>query len=651
MNSMNLKDLLGPEGPISQNMPGYEHRLQQIKVAIAIQNALKTKRHCLAEAGTGVGKSMAYIIPAAEHALNGNKVIISSHTLYLQAQLMNKDIPFVQNAIPQMPFTAVIMKGRSNYLCLNNLDAETPQLLLTRDPFFERIREWAKETQTGDVAELDFAFSEWEEICSDQDTCHRQECRFFHKCFYYKARKAASEADIVITNHSLFFSDLAIRMTDPNAGVLPDYKVVIFDEAHHLEDVATKVFGIEFSNWRIPSFLNKIRRTKGISLDPKRIQTIEKLNQELFGIFVNYQKQEFFFEDIYHEQSQDEIENIVSVLTTMLDGLNRELSEQETEGRQELEDRLNGLKRMCTRISEELKLLFFGTEDGYFKWGEKASNGKLATCYLRYSPLSVADLLYNSLWKQVDTAVLTSATLSNSGRFDYIKARLGIPDCVEIIEDSPFDFRNQSLLYIPKHLDFPSESPEYADKVADEIERIVRASGGRAFLLFTSYRMMNAVYERLLTRLPYVLLKQGDMPNEQLVQEFLRLNNACLFGVHSFWEGVDIRGEALSCVVIDKLPFGVPDNPLNRARINSIKAAGRDWFREYAIPQAQIRLKQGFGRLIRKKDDRGVVAILDSRLVKKHYGKEFLQYLPPSPITHSIEDVEAFFAKVIGRRA
>ncbi len=306
---------------------------------------------------------------------------------------------------------------------------------------------------------------------------------------------------------------------------------------------------------------------------------------------------------------------------------------------------------MCTRISEELRLLFFSTDEGYFKWGEKMTNGKLATCYLHLSPLSVADILYDSLWKQVDTAVLTSATLANSGKFDYVKARLRIPDCINIIEDSPFDFRNQSLLYIPKHLDFPSETPEYADKVADEIERIVRASNGRAFLLFTSYRMMNAVYERLLERLPYVLLKQGDMPNEQLVQEFLRLKDACLFGVHSFWEGVDIRGEALSCVVIDKLPFGVPDNPVNRARVDAIKMAGGDWFNEYAIPQAQIRLKQGFGRLIRNKDDRGVVAILDSRLVKKYYGREFLRYLPPSPITHSIEDVEAFFSKVVGRKA
>ena len=642
---MDTKGILGPKGLVSKHMPGYEYRPQQIAMAWTIEDALSARKHCIAEAGTGVGKSMAYLLPAIKHALSGKKVVVSTYTLYLQAQLVNKDIPFLQGILPGRKFKAVLMKGRGNYLCLSNYDAELSQLYLVGDANLGKLQRWAQETETGDVSELDFSFPGWSDICSDQDTCHHQECRRFSKCFYYKMRKAAADADIVVTNHSLFFSDLAIRASDPNSGILPDYDAVVFDEGQHLEDVATKVFGIEYSNFRIPSFLNRVRRTRAIAVDPQRIQAIDDLNGDLFGAFARSSKQEFFFADVYEQMGKAGIEETASTLCTMLDGLNRELSGQETEGQQDLEDRLNGLRRMCGRLKEDMTLLFFGPAEGYFRWGERPANGRFVNCFLRYSPLTVADILCEVLWKQVNTAVLTSATLSNSGTFSYIKARLGVPECLEAIEDSPFDFQSQCLLYIPKHLDFPSESPAYADKVADEIAEIVKASGGRAFLLFTSYRMMNAVYERLFGRLPYVMMKQGDMSNELLVQEFLRRENACLFGVHSFWEGVDIRGEALSCVVIDKLPFGVPDNPVNRARVDAITEAGGDWFVEYAVPQAQMRLKQGFGRLIRTKTDRGVVAILDSRLVKKSYGRQFLRFLPQTPVTFEVEDIRAFFER------
>jgi len=641
---MNLEHILGPGGLISKHMPGYEYRPQQIEAALAIGKSLSAKEHCIAEAGTGVGKSMAYLLPAINHVHDGKRVVVSTHTLYLQAQLVTKDIPFLQNALPNRKFKPVLVKGRGNYICLNSFDAELGQLLLVGDPHLERLREWLGDTETGDVSELDFSFAGWSDICSDQDTCHHQECRWFAKCFYYKMRKAAAEADLIITNHSLFLSDLAVRLSDPKSGILPDYQAVIFDEAQHLEDVATKVFGIEYSSYRIPNLLNRVRRTRGIALDPQRFQAIDELNTELFSMFTRVPKQEFFFADAYECLGKERIEEAASMLCTVLDGLNRELSEQETEGRPELEDRLNGLRRMCGRLKEELSLLFFGPTEGYFRWGERPANGKLANCFLRCSPLTVAAVLHENLWRQVDAAVLTSATLSNSGTFKYLKTRLGLPDCCEVIEDSPFDFQNQCMLYIPRHLEFPSESGAYADKVADEIEQIVRASNGRAFLLFTSYRMMNAVYERLFGRLPFVMMKQGDMSNEALVNEFLKQENACLFGVHSFWEGVDIRGEALSCVVIDKLPFGVPDNPVNRARVDAITEAGGDWFTEYAMPQAQMRLKQGFGRLIRTKTDRGVVAILDSRLVRKYYGREFLRFLPQCPVTFEIEDVREFFA-------
>lgn len=640
---MDLQDLLGNGGIISQHMPGYEFRPQQLEAALAVDRAISSKRHCLIEAGTGVGKSLAYLLPAIEHAGCGKKVVISTHTLYLQAQLISKDIPFLQDVLPYPRFKAVLMKGRANYLCLNNFDLELGQLHLMDDKNTSLLQRWAMETETGDLSELDFRFSGWSDICSNLDTCHRQDCRWYSKCFYYKMRKAASEADIIVTNHSLFFSDLAVRMSDANAGILPDYDAVVFDEAHHLEEVATKVFGVEYPSWKIPTFLNKLRRLRGVALTSQRLEALEETSARLFSMFSGGAKQEFFFTDVQTSEGLRAALETAASIGAMLDGLVQELTTQNTEGKPELLDRITGLKRMCIHLKEDLLLLFDGPSEGFFRWGERATGGRAENCCLRYSPLNVSEILRDLLWNEVDCAILTSATLSNMGKFKYIKDRLGLEKCDETIEDSPFDFANQCILYVPKHLDFPSESPVYADKVADEIEALVEASDGRAFLLFTSYRMMNAVHERLADRLAYRMLRQGDMSNEALVQEFLREKKACLFGVHSFWEGVDIRGDALSCVVIDKLPFASPDSPVQRARVDCIKKSGGDWFMGYSIPQAQMKLKQGFGRLIRTGKDRGVVAILDSRLAKKRYGREFLMALPRCPITCKIADVQRFF--------
>ncbi|MHB1000378.1 MAG: ATP-dependent DNA helicase [Armatimonadota bacterium] len=640
---MDIKRVLGPDGLMAKNMPGYEHRPQQIEAALAIDRSLTSRRHCMVEAGTGVGKSMAYLLPVIDHVVNGKRVVVSTHTIYLQSQLIAKDIPFLRQILPWHKFRVALVKGRSNYACLNNFDMELGQLSLYADPNLDRIKEWLNETETGDLSELNFQFSAWSDICSDQDTCHHQDCKWFDKCFYYKMRKTASEADIIVTNHSLFFSDLAIRGSNPKAGILPEYDAVVFDEAHHLEDIATKVFGVEYTSFSMPALLSKVKRLKGTGVDPMRLQNIEDLNTELLEMFSGNPKQEFFFDDVYGRGQKDRIENTASTLCNALDGLNREMLDLDTEGRPELKERIDGLRRICGRLKDEIMLLFFGPNEGHFKWGERVNSGRYTNCFLRYSPLSVSDILPDSLWSQVSSAILTSATITGSGGFSYLKSRLGLADCDELIEDSPFDFQKQCLLYVPRHLEFPSDNSAYADKISDEIEGLVLASGGRAFLLFTSYRMMHAVYDRLFGRLPYVLMKQGDMANEELIQEFLKQENACLFGVHSFWEGVDIRGEALSCVVIDKLPFASPDSPVNKARADAVTASGGNGFTEYAIPQAQTRLKQGFGRLIRTKNDKGVVAILDSRLVKKFYGREFLKFLPQCPVTFKIDDVRAFY--------
>jgi ATP-dependent DNA helicase DinG len=322
---MNIEQILGPGGLISKHMPGYEHRPQQIEAARAIQAALASKRHCIIEAGTGVGKSMAYLLPAIQHARTGKPVIISTHTLYLQSQLVEKDIPFLLKILPEYKPRIVLVKGRGNYVCLNNFDVELGQLTLVGDPNLDRIREWLAHTETGDVAELDFSFSGWSDICADQDTCHGNECSWFSKCFYYKMRKAALEADIIVTNHFLFFSDLAVRMSNPKFSVLPDSQIVIFDEAHHLEDVATKTFGVECASYSIPSYLNRLRRSRGIALDPKRLDAIDELNGELFGVFGRAQSQEFFLSEVYESEGKDRIEAVASSLVSMLDGLSRDL--------------------------------------------------------------------------------------------------------------------------------------------------------------------------------------------------------------------------------------------------------------------------------------------------------------------------------------
>lgn len=640
-----IRRLLGPNGRFARLCPGYEYRHEQIEMAMAVADAFRHKNHLLVEAGTGVGKTVAYLAPAVLYALGEKRVVVSTHTINLQSQLVTKDIPLMQEVMEDHPFTAVLMKGRANFVCLREIDHAAS--LFDEDPIFRRLKEWLQHTRTGDVAELDFPYPDWHEVCCNQDTCRHQECPYFaDRCFYYAMRRRAEAADIVVVNHSLFFSDLGLRMTDPKSAIIPDYGAVVFDEAHHLEDVASNTFGIEFSNYRVPQLLNRLRKRRDIAVSQGEYQLIETANNALFESFSLYKKQEFFLDEVYESVDRKTIEDKVNELITLLDSLNTQLAEQDTEGDPDLKERIDGYRRMLARMRDELAGLFFAQDPNYFRWCEKPSGGRHVHCYLHYSPISVAELLRDSLWGSIDSIVCTSATLSNSGTFKYIKSRLGAPDCAELILGSPFDFKNQALLYVPDDLDPPSDKPEYADAVAERIRELLLASNGRAFILFTSYRMLNEVYNRLYGTVPFRLIKQGDMSNERLIEEFREDANACLMGVHSFWEGVDVKGDRLSCVIIDKLPFSVPDTPINRARCEQIEQEGGNWFTEYAIPQAQIRLKQGFGRLIRTKTDVGVVAILDVRIHRKYYGKEFIRYLPRCRGTKEMESVKEFFSKL-----
>jgi len=644
-----ISKLLGNGGRFSELCDGYEFRRQQIEMAEAVAESLLARRNLLVEAGTGVGKSVGYLVPAVLYASGGAPVVISTHTINLQEQLLNKDIPLLQQVMEDHPFTAVLMKGRSNYLCWQELDHAGSLIIYQNDPIFERLKAWANQTETGDVQELDFPFPDWHEVCSNPDTCRKKECPFqTEHCFYYAMQKKASKSDIIIVNHSLFFADLGIRSVDVTKAILPSYGPVIFDEAHHLEDVATKAFGVEFSDYRVPVIVSRLRKRKELAVTESEYTMLLRSAERLFDEFKSIGRQEFFFQDIYRGDRRSAIEEAAGELVRDLDSLSMQLHQQDTDGDKDLKDRIDGYRKMIAHASDDVNALFFSKDDNCFKWCEKVSGGRFVNCNLHVTPTKVAEFLNESLWNRGQSTVLTSATLSNSGTFCYISNRLGLLGCSETIVGSPFNYVDQSMIYVPSDLDIPCDSETYVEQVADRMEALINLSGGRAFLLFTSYRMLNKIFDALVDRIPYRLIKQGEMSNERLIKEFRDGENTCLMGVHSFWEGVDVKGERLSLVCIDKLPFAVPDSPVNKARCEKIEDEGGDWFREYAMPQAQIRLKQGFGRLIRTKSDRGVVAILDSRIHKKFYGREFLRYLPRCRVTADIEEISKFYERLYG---
>lgn len=618
-------------------------------MAKAVERALTEQRHLIVEAGTGTGKTLAYLLPALRM---GQRVIVSTGTKNLQEQLYFKDVPFLESLLG--PLRVCYMKGRNNYLCRHKLYALRDQPILNGLEEIEQYRviaEWEKVTETGDRAEIDSlpeTSAVWSKLDARSDACLGQNCPNYERCFVTEMRRRAAESDVVIVNHHLFFADLAIKQQAggaPDAGVLPDAAAVIFDEAHELEDVASSYFGISLSNLRFEELARDIEtmlRAKQALSDG--LKSASEMVRERGRMFFGALPINMSGEGCVRFDGREEFLEIQGDLyIALLNALHRLEGELErVRGAEETP----GLKRRTADIREQLKFLMEADNRNTVFWIERRGGGRGReagrTTYLQATPIDVSDLLSELLFENFPSVVLTSATLTVQGGFAHIRKRLGMRDARELVVPSHFRYSEQALLYLPPEMPDPRD-PQFQDEATKCIRRVLEITQGRAFCLFTSYQQMRDIYDRLLMELPFPLLLQGNAPRKALIEEFRVTPNAVLLGTSSFWQGVDVQGEALSCVIIDRLPFAVPTDPVVQARMRAIEENGGMPFFEYQVPSAVITLKQGFGRLVRSLEDRGVLVLLDPRLQKQRYGRIFLESLPPYRVTQNIMDVEAFF--------
>ena len=648
-----LSALFGPKGPLASQFPGFLPRPQQKALADAVEQGLKEGRPVLAEAGTGVGKTLAYLVPLLRWLdKNGGRAVVSTHTLALQSQLVERDVPNLLKALPDLDIRPIALKGRQNYLCLQDLDVAASDLLNSGDPQFKMVQRWASETDSGDVAELDFTWPGWSEVAANADSCRGRECRHYDRCFYYKARRHADDCNLFLVNHALFFADLRLKRANPNGpSLIPTYDAVIFDEAHHVEDIATRAFGLEWGSGRLPYLLHRARKVDGV--EEHTLQAIDALHSRLLTPFVESRSQEAFLEELAaSDDAKKSFLELRNQLCGAIDSLATALTRAADRASAPTDrDRASGLARTANRLSSELGAMEPTRTDEHFHWynvRQTRSGNVVAT--LTRTPYEIAAPLAETLLAKTPRVGFVSATLAagEGADFAYLKSRLGLdeedaPSPIETVQGSPFDFGKNSLLYVPRHLGPPSSSSEYVEAALEEMENLIALSGGRAFALFTSHRMLQSAATRWRGNIPYPLFVQGEQPGQRLIEAFVASGNGVLLGASSFWEGVDVPGDALSLVILDKLPFATPDSPPQRAREERLIAGGGNAFMELSVPQATLRLKQGFGRLLRTQTDRGVVAILDERLWTKRYGTRLLASLPPSPRTDEIEAVRAFF--------
>ncbi len=670
-----LYQFFAPGGVLAKTHPAYEFRRGQLQMAQAVEEALEEKRHLIVEAGTGTGKTLAYLLPVIR---SGKRVIISTGTKNLQEQLFFKDVPFLeralfgedpqpdgQNARSHTRLSVCYMKGRNNYLCRKKLYDLTDQPVLSgleEIEHYRAIAAWEKTTGTGDrseLAELPEASALWHKLDARADTCLGQKCKEWERCFITEMRRRAAESDIIIVNHHLFFADLAIKLEAdgaPDAGVLPDCGAVIFDEAHELEEVAGNYFGISVSNLRMEELARDtehlLQREKQYT--PQMSSAIQSLRERSLLFFSLLPAHEgrvaFDARREFLEENGDEFLALNHALTRL---------SAEFERLPQKPDEVFTLARRAQQLQVQLGFVMENEDPNTVFWIERRtgragagasarrkpaevkSSGGRSNVYLQATPIEVGPILRECLWSKLETAVLTSATLAVGGSFAYIRQRLGLDHARELIVPSHFDYESQAILYVPPDLPDP-RTPQFAAEATGVISRLLEITRGRAFVLFTSYAQMNDIYEQLLGVINFPMLKQGDAPKSALLEEFRLTPNAVLFGTSSFWQGVDVQGEQLSCVIIDRLPFAVPSDPVVAARVKAIDHAGGNAFSDYQVPSAVITLKQGFGRLIRSLHDRGLLALLDNRILKKSYGRVFIESLPNYTRTTDIRKVEEF---------
>ncbi|NOR65687.1 MAG: DEAD/DEAH box helicase [Candidatus Scalindua sp.] len=731
--TMLIEDVLGKDGVISKKLGSYELRPQQLDMALTIEKAIEENKHLIVEAGTGVGKSMAYLIPFIFWSVKNNKkVIISTHTKTLQEQLIKKDLPFLRNALKSVnafadagdnsslpengqkdifDFSYALCVGGQNYLCLRRFhQAQMHGVFNMKKEFneFQHIIQWEARARRGLRSELDFEPSQavWSKICRESDLCFGKQCTFKDDCYYNKARRKEYKAQLLVTNHHLFFANLA------NDGrVLPDFDAVVFDEAHTLEDIATSYFGIEISNSRIKYMLDSILNPKtGKGLITRLFDSSSAPDQaKQTGIINDSEKllkeagsaSNLFFSEIIEKYGtgnkttrirekgtiNNYLDKPLSDLFDLLESLSKQVKTDE--------DRLEifAFANRCSEINKNISTIINQDLEESVYWAEvekkkskyehfsntlqltntlEPLNHKYTRCSLLAAPINIAVEFEKQIFGKTRPVILTSATLSINGSFKYIRGRLGIPACTQsgteksvitleqdgfdsriTSEDdycekaigSPFNFSENALIYIPDNIPDPNQQPdEFKDSIIKHIEDLVSHSQGRAFILFTSFKMLNSVYEEMADDLEaFTIFRQGDKPRYQLIEEFKTSQKAVLFGTATFWQGVDVPGEALKCVIITKLPFAVPDDPIIEARMELLKSQNKNPFMFYQVPQAITLLRQGFGRLIRSTTDTGVVAILDPRIKSKFYGKYFINSLPDCKKVSDIKEIKNFF--------
>jgi ATP-dependent DNA helicase DinG len=647
-----MEEIFGREGLIARAHPDYEYRPGQIEMAEAVLRAFEEKRHLIVEAGTGTGKTLAYLVPAIAAAVSqGGRVVISTGTKNLQEQLMEKDIPFLQSILPRK-FSAAYMKGRGNYACLQRIKrAENSPVLEGLDEldYFDEVRRWARDSQTGDRAELTELpenLSFWRHIDARSETCLGQKCPEYDPCFITRMRQRAMDADIVIVNHHLFFADLSLRGGD-YGQVIPDYSAVIFDEAHLIEDVAAEYFGAQVSSYQLEDLVRDLQMLPITNVEANRELTktagrVIRFAENFWMGFRDGRGEEGRFPVLpgtfATKNRAGEVE--ATPLGEAYLGLDGALERMQTtlDALAEQPPEIENLVRRIRQLRFDLQFIVAGDDKHFVYWLERRGRG----AFLRASPIDVSGLLQDKLFDRVETVVLTSATLASAGSFNFVRERLGLLEADDLIAPSSFDYENQAVLYLPVRMPDP-RSPQWAERASEEVVKILNATEGRAFVLSTSFAGMKALYERVSREVDFPCFLQGTASKSGLMEKFRATSNAVLFATSSFWQGVDVRGEALSCVIIDKLPFAVPSDPVVAARQRFIDEQGGTSFYEYSVPQAIISLKQGLGRLIRSTTDRGVLAVLDPRLRTKAYGRLFLESLPPCRITSDIEDVSRVF--------